>query len=225
MFFNPPARAFKVLVALSALLWAVNPAQARIGDTPEQMARRMLQPDLGKNFSWPKEMSEKERARQESDTPLKPHAYLLPSPGGEWHEQIFWKTAVKSHLSNENGWRIHAYFYKGRSAVELYRRVGESLNDAEVAAILARLRGTDTWRKVERRQNGDTVIGYDFELGEETAPVLRARRQGDWLVIFSPGFDAFLFERKTNWDANEALRKEEERKTQAEKAPESVEGI
>ena len=225
MFPYPSARFFKTGSAIIALLWAAGGAQARIGDTPEQMAGRMLQPNLGKNFSWPKDMSEKERTRQENEHPLKPHAHLLPSAAGEWQEQIYWKTALKSHLSNENGWRIYAYFYKGHSAVELYRRVGESLNSFEVTAILARLRGGDTWRKVERIQNGDTVIGYDFELGPETAPVMRARRQGDWLVVFHARFDAFLFERKTRWDENEAVRKEAERKTQAEKTPESVEGI
>lgn len=221
----PSARVFKTAAALAALLCALNPASARIGDSPEQMAGRMLQPNMGKNFSWPKDMPEKERTKQENENPLKPHAYLLPTATGEWREEIYWKTAIKSHLSNENGWRIYAYFYKGRSSVELYRRVGESLNDFEVAGILARLRGADTWRKVERKLNGETVIGYDFELGDETAPVLRARRQGDWLVVFNARFDAFLFERKTRWDENEAVRKEAERKTQAEKAPESVEGI
>jgi len=225
MFFHPSERIFKTAAALTALLLAVNPASARIGDTPEQMAGRMLQPNVGKNFSWPKEMPERERTRQESENPLKPHVYLLPTEARDWQEQIFWKTAIKGHLSNESGWRIYAYFYKGRSAVELYRRFGESLNDFEVSGILARLRGSDTWRKVERKQNGDTVMGYDFELGEETAPVLRARRQGDWLAVFNARFDAFLFDRKTRWDENEAVRKEAERKTQAEKAPESVEGI
>lgn len=225
MFFHPSERIFKTAAALTALLFAVNPASARIGDTPEQMSGRMLQPNVGKNFSWPKEMSERERTRQETENPLKPHVYLLPTEAREWREEIFWKTAIKGHLSNESGWRIYAYFYKGRSAVELYRRVGESLNDFEVSGILARLRGADTWRKAERKQNGDTVIGYDFELGEATAPVLRARRQGDWLVVFNARFDAFLFERKTRWDENETVRREAERKTQAEKAPESVEGI
>ncbi len=209
--------------ALAAL--SAGPALARLGDSPEQMAGRILQPNVGKNFSWPKDMTERERSRQENENPLKPHTYLLPAGPGEWQEQIFWKSAVKSHLSNESGWRIHAYYYKGRSAVELYRRTGDTLNDFEVAAILGRMRGSDTWRRVERKENGPTVIGYDFELGEANAPVLRARKQGDWLVVFNARFDAFLLERKMRWDETEAVRKEAERKTQAEKAPESVEGI
>lgn len=224
--FSHPAKRFLQAAASSALLSCfASVAQARIGDTPEQMAGRMLQPNMGRYFSWPKDMTEKERTKQENENPLKQHAYLLPTGAGEWQEQIYWKTALKSHLSNESGWRIHAYFYKGHSVVELYRRVGDSLNEFEVTAILARLRGADTWRKVDRKQNGDTVLGYDFELGDEASPVLRARRQGDWLVIYNVRFDAFLVERRTRWDENEAVRKEAERKLQAEKAPESVEGI
>jgi hypothetical protein len=225
MFFHPAKHFLQTVVTLALFTSATGVALARIGDTPEQMAGRMLQPNMGRYFSWPKDMPERERTKQENENPLKQHAYLLPTAGGEWQEQIYWKSALKSHLSGESGWRIHVYYYKGRSAVELYRRVGESLNDFEVTAILARLRGAETWRKVDRKQNGDTVLGYDFELGDEAAPVLRARRQGDWLVIFNARFDAFLVERKARWDENEATRKEAERKLQAEKAPESVEGI
>ncbi|MEY4488708.1 MAG: hypothetical protein RIQ79_1216, partial [Verrucomicrobiota bacterium] len=73
------------LIAVTAL--------ARIGDAPEQMAGRMLQPNVGRNFSWPKDMSERERTKQENENPLKPLAYLLPVGTGEWQEQIFWKSA------------------------------------------------------------------------------------------------------------------------------------
>jgi len=212
-------------MALAMLAAVAGDASARIGDAPEQMSARILQPDLGKNFSWPKDMNEKERARQEKENPVNAFAYLLPTSPEEWRTQIFWKSAVKTHLSNENGWRIHVHFMGGRSVLELYRRVGESLSDAEVNAILARMRGAETWRKVERKDNVSSVVGYDFELGEEAHPTLRARKLGDWLMIFPVRFDVYLVERKKRWDDSEAVRKEAVRKTQAELAPQSVEGF
>jgi hypothetical protein len=63
------------------------------------------------------------------------------------------------------------------------------------------------------------------DLGEPGSAVLRARQQGDWLVIFHRRFDEFLLERKKVWDADEAIRKEEERRSQEERAPASVEGF
>lgn len=199
--------------------------EARIGDTPEQMAGRMLQPDLGKYFTWPKDMSERDRAQAVREHPTTPFAHLLPPKGGEWREDIFWKSALRRQLSNDDGWRVHVYYLKGQSVLECYRRVGQRLSEAEVNAILNRLRGGLTWRKVEVRPGANSVIGYGFELGEPGSAVLRARQQGDWLVIFHLRFDEFLLERKKVWDADEAKRKEEERKLQEERAPASVEGF
>lgn len=223
MFTYPRNRIRNLGAALAATILAATAAQARIGDTPDQMSQRMLQPNLGKNFSWPRDMGERERARQEGENPLKAVAHLLPKD--DWREQMFWKSAVRGQLNNENGWRINVYYFRGRSSVEIYRRVGHGLSEFEVSAILALLRGGETWRKVTRKENVATVLGYDFELGDESSPVLRARQQGDALMLFHPRFDAMLVEAKTRWDATEAERREVERKEQAERAPDSVIGF
>jgi hypothetical protein len=107
--------------------------------------------------------------------------------------------------------------------LEAYRRVGAPLNEFEVRAFLLMNRGALAWRRVERKDNVDTVIGYDFELGEGGS--LRARQQGDWFVLYHTKLDAALIEQKRRWDADESVRKETERRAQAESAPASVEGF
>jgi len=216
------SRSLKVALAVMAGTLVL---EARIGDTPEQMAGRMLQPDLGKNFSWPKDMSERDRQQMLREHPTTPFTHLLPPKGGDWREDIFWKSALRRQLSNEDGWRIHVYYLKGQSVLECYRRVGERLSEAEVNAILNRFRGGATWRKTEVKPGADSVIGYGFELGEAGNGVLRARQQGDWLIIFHRRFDEYLLERKKLWDAAAAKRKDEERKVEEERAPVSVEGF
>lgn len=222
---NPASFARHFLVATLALAGGVLSTEARIGDSPDQMAGRMLQPDLGRYFTWPKEMSERERQQATRDNPTTPFTHLLPPRGNEWREDIFWKSALRRQLSNNDGWRVHVYYFRGQSVLECYRRVGQSLSEPEINAILGQLRGGLTWRKVDAKPGAETVIGYGFELGEAGSGVLRARRQGDWLVIFHRRFDEYLLERKKVWDADEDKRKADERKLAEERAPASVEGF
>ncbi len=203
-------------------------AWARIGDTPDQMSARMLQPDLGKIFSWPRNMDERAMERVRRENPLFPFEHLLPTSAEDWREQMFWKSALHRQLSNEDGWRVHVYHLKGRSVLELYRRMGAGLNEFEINGILALMRGGQTWRRVDKKKDeaqADTVLGYDYELGEGESATLRARRQGDWLMIYHRRFDAYLLERKARWDENEALRRAEQRAAQEQTAPVSVEGF
>lgn len=215
------ARALKfLLVVLAGTLTA----EARIGDSPDQMAGRMLRPDLGKYFSW-REFDERTRERMVKENPITPFLHLMPQKGDEWREDVFWKSALSRHLSNEDGWRVHVYYLRGQSVLECYRRVGNVLSEAEVNAILARLRGGDVWRKEEKKSGPDTVLGYGYQLGQGSNVSLRARQQGDWLIIYHKRFDDFLMERKKLWDADEQKRKAEERTEQEKRAPVSVEGF
>jgi hypothetical protein len=201
----------------------ISSAQARIGDTPEQMSARMLQPDMGKALSLPKDTDVRDRERR--DFPLTSFNYLLPTSAEDWREQIFWKSALRRQMSNEDGWRVHVFYMKGRSVLELYRRVGSSLNEFEINAILGRMRGNQTWRRVPKTENVDTVLGYEFELGEGAEATMRARKQGDWLLIFNKRFDDYLLARKARWDESEARRKAELAAEQEKTAPISVEGF
>lgn len=222
----------KTIVALGAAVVAAGlatKAHARIGDTEAQMDARILQPGLGKNFSWPKDMRRGELERIQREMPTGPFAYLLPGEADGWREQIFWKTAVRGQMSGGDGWRVHVYYLKGRSVLELYKREGAKLNEFEVNGLLAVVRGGQAWRKVEGKKDpkaaGDTVIGYDFELGDDGEGTVRAKQQGDWLMIFHKRFDDYLIERKARWDANEDLRKAEERTRNQQTAPASLEGF
>lgn len=216
-----------------ALGHGVGRVEARIGDSPEQMAARMLQPNLGRNFTWPKDMNPREREKALKENPLTDFAHLLPTSVEDWREQIYWKSALAQQLSTENGWRVHVYFLKGRSVLELYRRVGLPLNDFEVNAILARVRGGQTWRRAtkqeikaaEKTADTESVIGYEYELGGEDGATLRARRQGDWMILFHKRFDDYLVARKARWDETEGLRKAQQASEQEKAAPVSVEGF
>jgi len=201
---------------------------ARIGDTPEQMSSRIMQTNVGKNFYWPRDMSPREKERQLRDIPLTPFSHLLPTAAEEWKEQIFWKSALHRRPSDDDGWRVHVYYLNGRSVVELYRRVGKPLNEFEINAILSRMRGGQTWRRVPKKEGQkqeDTILGYDFALGEEGADVLRARKQGDWLIVYHKRFDDYLAARKERWDETEAQRKAELAVENEKSAPISVDGF
>ena len=224
-----PRRIFLYAAVLTGVWLGVAKVEARIGDTPEQMTARMLQPNLGKNFTWPKDMNPRERERAVKENPLAAFSHLLPTTVEDWREQIYWKSALSQQLSTENGWRVHVYFFKGRSVLELYRRVGMPLNDFEVNAILARVRGGQTWRRATKEEakaaESESVIGYEYELGGEEGASLRARRQGDWMILFHKRFDDYLVARKARWDETEGLRKAQQASEQEKAAPASVEGF
>ena len=215
---------------LAGLCVAGVTAGARIGDTPDQMESRIVQPDLGKKFNWPKDMRPQEIERERRESPLAPVRYLLPGEADGWREEMFWKSAVKKRLSNEDGWRVHVYYLRGRSVLELYKREGAKLNEFEINGILGVMRTGQTWRRVEGKKDAkeaadDPVLGYEFESGESDGGGLRARQQGDWLLIYDRRLDDLLLERKRRWDANEELRKAEERQRNVRSAPVSVDGF
>ncbi len=221
----PLRRAFQLFGFGFLACSGLNCLEARIGDNIDQMNGRMLQPSIGKFFSWPKDMDERAKERALKENPLYPFASLLPTAEDDWREQIYWKSAMSKQLSNEDGWRVHVYFLRGSSVLECYRRVGNSLNEFEINALLARVRGNQTWRKIPRKENGETVLGFEYELGENGQESLRARRQGDWFIIYHKRLDDLLVARKAKWDALEEKRKAEERAIHEKTAPVSVDGF
>jgi hypothetical protein len=94
------------------------------------------------------------------------------------------------------------------------------------------VRGGQTWRrftkqetKAAERGEAGSVIGYEYELGESDEASLRARRQGDWVVLLHRRFDDYLVARKARWDETEGLRKAQIASEQEKTAPASVEGF
>lgn len=224
----PTRRLCRLATSFTLAFFACSIAVARIGDTPEQMSSRLVQTNVGKTFYWPKDMAPREKERQLREIPLSGFSHLLPTAAEEWKEQIFWKSALHRQPSDEDGWRVHVYYLNGRSVVELYRRVGKPLNDFEINGILGRMRGNQTWRRVPKKEGQkqeDSILGYDFALGEEGADVLRARKQGDWLIVFHKRFDDYLAARKARWDETETQRKAELAVEQEKTAPVSVDGF
>lgn len=206
------------LLAASLFCLPVVSSVARIGDTPQQMDGRILRPDVGRYFS-PRGMNERELNQYQRDLPTTAFSRYLPT---DMREMVYWKSALRRQLSNDDGWRVHVHYWKDRSVLEAYRRVGEPLSEFETNALLSLSRGAQTWHKVEKDKAGDTVIGYDYELGEDG---LRARVQGNWLLIYLTRFDKMLVERKKEQDALDDSEKERKRLEQQQKAPESIEGF
>lgn len=197
---------------------------ARVGETQADVERRILQPNLGKRYFRVKDKdkdngaAERERAREEREQPFNEAKKFFPESG----EGIYWKSAVANQLSSENGWKVHVFYVSGRSALEAYRRVGESLNEFEVRALLAANRGASSWRKMSNEGGGTSGIGYDYELEDGS---MRAKHQGNWLMIFSTRLDNYVVEQQKI--AKDLKDKETDRLKQEQqaKAPESVTGF
>jgi len=221
------------------LLAVVSPQllSARVGETQADVERRILQPNLGKLYFRAKDKdkdkekekdkdkdkdsrdAERERLKDERELPFYDAEKFFPSDA---RAAVYWKSAVANQLSNDNGWMMHVFYVGGRSALEAYRRVGDSLNEFEVRALLAANRGTSSWRKMSNDGGGTSGIGYDYELEDGS---MRAKQQGDWLMIFSTRFDIYVVaQQKVAKDLKDKeadrLRKEQQAKT-----PESVSGF
>lgn len=220
---NTPASISAAVLSLCL----ISPLCARVGETQADVERRMLQPNLGKTFfrSKPDDpREERERAKEEREQPFYEVKKFFPA---EKKEGIYWKSAMSTHLSPDNGWKVHVFYIGGRSTLEAYRRVGESLNEFEVRALLGMNRGGSSWKRVERKEGegrgGETGgIGYDFELEDGS---MRAKQKGDWLMIFSTRLDTYVVEQQKL--AKELRDKENEKLKQEQqaKAPESVMGF
>ncbi len=193
-------------------------SHARVGDTPQQMNGRILRPNVGRNFNF-RALDEREQKQLLKDLPMTSFVDLLPP---DVTSQIYWKSALSRQLSNDDGWRVHVYFWKDRSVLEGYRRVGDSLSEFEVNALLNLHRNGQSWQKVERKNATETVIGYEYELGEDG---LRARVQGNWMLIYLTRFDKLLVERKKVQDELAEAEQAKKRLEQQQKAPESIEGF
>ena len=200
------------------------PAQGRIGDTEEQLLMRLQGSGMGRAFPGLRTMDERQREQILRESPLQAVQQLLPE-GDEFTRELFWKNADRGASGRDNGWRLHAYFLRGRSVAEVYRRVGASLNEAEVRALLATFRGEQIWRRVEPRDRSPSVLGYDFELGDASAPLLRARRQGDVLLVFDRRLDDLLLERRAALEERQRAERSRREAEQDQAAPVSVEGF
>jgi hypothetical protein len=210
-------------VAVLSVLSSIQPVSARVGETQGDVERRILQPNLGKMFFRPKAASdpreERERQREEREQPFNDARKFFPA---DTREGIYWKSAMASQLSNDNGWKVHVFYAGGRSMLEAYRRVGEGLNEFEVRALLSVNRGNSSWKKVTSDGGGVNGIGHDFELEDGS---MRAKQSGNWLMIFSTRLDTYVVEQQKI--AKELSDRENEKLKQAQqgRAPESVMGF
>ncbi|MET0261382.1 MAG: hypothetical protein ABW223_00690 [Rariglobus sp.] len=217
MRFITPARLACMFVSLVVAF----PAKARLGETQEEFERRLFQPSVGKFL--PKEKNpdpskEEELARQQPFHEVR--AYF---PFGV-RERKYWKSAVPNMLSNENGWRVHVFFQEGRSVLEAYQRVGDTLNEFEIRNILTANQGSSEWRKIEpdTLESKASAIGCDYQLADGS---LRARVVGNWLIVYSSVLDNYVKEQIRMGEQNRMSQQEERVRTQQQNASGSTSGF
>lgn len=205
------------------LVMSASTLSARVGETQSDVERRLLQPSVGKLFFKPKDKDNKEAERQQQredrDQPFSAFKDFFPE---DTREGVYWKSAVSSHLSSEDGWKVHVFYTAGRSVLEAYRRTGEGLSEFEVRALLSFNKGNSTWKKHKKEGGGTDGIGYDYELEDGS---LRARQQGNWLMIFAIKLDNYVMDQQK---AAKILSDQEKAKKLLEqqgRAPESVAGF
>jgi len=196
---------------------------ARIGETQDSLERRILRPGLGKLYPRVADTAkdkEKERPKKKEEDPLKDVRAFLPPDGAM--EVLYWKSAVANQLSNETGWKIDVMYVGGHSSLEAYGRVGDSLSEFEVRGILSINKGASSWKKSSVDGGGVNGIGYDYELEDGS---LRAKQQGNWIIVFSTKLDGYVIQQQlAAKDARDAQR-EQQKKEQSLKAPESLAGF
>ncbi|CAM2810109.1 hypothetical protein RAHE111665_02195 [Rariglobus hedericola] len=194
-----------------------------MGETRDTVERRIMQPNLGKAFFRGKDKdnrdAERERQREERDQPFNETKKFYPP---DTAEGVYWKSALANQLSSENGWKVHVFYAGGRSMAEAYQRVGESLNEFEVRALLSANRGASSWKKLSSEGGGTNGIGYDYELEDGS---MRAKQKGNWLMIFSTRLDNYVVEQQKVAKEIRDRETELQKKEQQGKAPESVMGF
>jgi hypothetical protein len=212
-----------VVMAMLASVVVAPQVCARIGETQGDIERRLLQPSVGKLFFRSKDKdnreNERQQQREEKEQPFSAVREFFPP---ESREGIYWKTAVASHLSNEDGWKVHVFYVAGRSALEAYRRTGATLSEFEVRALLAVNRGNSSWKKIQQEGGGTNGIGYEFELEDGS---MRAKQQGNWFMIFATKLDNYVVEQQKVAKDLADQEKARKRLEDQSKAPESVAGF
>jgi len=209
------------LACIVCLTGLASIAQARVGETKEEFERRLLRPSIGKIIIRernPDAAKEAELAAQQPFNDVRAHF-----PAGI-RERKYWKSAVPNMLSNENGWRIHAFFQDNISMLEAYQRVGDTLTVFEIENILRSNQGTSEWQPVapDSLESKASAIGCTYQLADGT---LRAKVVGDWFIIYSTKLDTYVKEQLRLIEETRIKNQEELNKARKIAAPGSTEGL
>ena len=103
---------------------------------------------------------------------------------------------------------------------EISSEIFKNLNEFEIKGILAANRGASSWKK-----NGGEIltgIGCDYELEDGS---VRAKINGNWIMLFSTRLDAFVVEQQRIAKEKHDREAEIAKREQAQKAPESIIGF
>lgn len=217
MRFTTPLPLACVLMSLAASTGV----SARIGETQEEIERRLFQPSVGKFL--PREKNPDPAKEQEALRQLPFHEFRHLFPGSI-REGKYWKSSVPNMLSNENGWRVHIFYHDGRSSLEAYQRVGDTLSEFEIENILRANQGSSEWVKIEpdSLESRASAIGCQYQLSDGS---LRARVINGWLMVFSTRLDTYVKEQQRMLLENQSTQQGERLKQQQATASASTSGF
>lgn len=192
-------------------------AQARLGETQAAIEARLLAANVG--LRMPSEDAGDPRVRHDRP-PYEASLGFLPSDA---RVARYWKSALSRQISKTDGWEIHVVLVGGVSVLEAYKRVGSGLSEFEVNGLLNLHKGGSRWMRVASEQTADSSV-LRHTLAREDGE-FRANRQGNWFMIFSTKLDEFAVARQAEARAEAERRREEQRKIDAQRAPESLAGF
>jgi len=139
---------------------------------------------------------------------LEAAGFQPPAPGmppaeiSEFEHHFYFKTddgtpaETKLEQGTVSGWVLMAYFYKGVSVLEIYRRVGPQLQEGEINQLLELSHGNSTWTHAEVTaatdgQDTGSFLGYQYDRADDQ---IRGLKVDNDLVLFSAGLDKRLLD-------------------------------
>lgn len=197
-------------------------ADARVGESRSEMEKRFFQ--NRRLIEYPARYLERKiNSTRGGRMPYSSHLIHFPA---ECEHALYFKKAQDATVSRSDldetpqpdGWDLHVVFYQKISVFEAYRRIGGSINEAEITALLGLNRGNSFWKRAERppaSENGPIwVPTYVLEDGTMAA----TQMGGSVLIFYRPEFEQIIRERVL-------FEREREREEQTRYAPESVLGF
>lgn len=203
-------------VSWGCIILAAQPVDARIGEGKSQFESRALS-----NRTMIRYPAETVEAKISGRDVFYQYIYAFLPENAE--HQVYYKRSDRSPASqsdlkrgpNPSGWDLHVIYVNGRSVMEVYRRNGASLSEAEFKGLLNLNRDDSFWVEAKRPADLPSVIRYQFVTDDGTK---RAMRQNNFAIFIDSAFDEYLHAMRTQ--VEEARRIEAERT-----APDSLAGF
>ncbi len=222
-------RSILSLAALAVLSLGIaqpTTALARIGETRATLEGRLLSDRRGAIY----DKDTQQKKLRERGYPV---AAIMPllELAGKPEVAIYFKKAEDARVLTRDlapeypdGWDLAVFYLSGRSVIEVYRRNGPDLTDAEIQHILVLQQGHSVWQRVNGHPEhaaaaaaGEPLPVLPAEYWREDALVAAFRKER-FFVCYHPPFEAILRQIKAARDAHHDANARQN-------APSSVDGF